>query len=129
MDKTLLVEANVDQAAKLIELLDETEMDVLSALWIYDPYHEQWQLVIATPMIEHKGPQRAYRVIQKILANNSELAGLTLQDVRLVSDKNNSLIKTFRKNFKTGKTINQIRFSKNVIDGVYIEDAIILRMQ
>lgn len=129
MDKALLVESNVDQAMQLIKLLDETGIEVHSALWMFYPEKDQWRLVIATPMIEQKGPQRAYMAVQKILAKNTELSGLTLQDISLVSAKNSQLIKMFSKVFQTGKTINNIRFSKNVIDGVYFEDAIVIRMQ
>jgi hypothetical protein len=129
MDKALLVDANVEQATMLIKLLDETELDVHSALWMYYPEKEQWKLIIATPMIEQKGPQKAYTVVQKILADHRELSGLSLQDIALVSDKNSRLIHTLRNMIQTGKTINNIRFSKNVINGEYFDDAIILRLQ
>jgi hypothetical protein len=129
MDKTLLVDVNVEQAAKLIRLLDKTELEVHSALWLYSPEEDKWRLVIATPMIERRGPQRAYMVIQKILANNPEFSDLSFMDISLVSERNSKLINTLRKAIQTGKEIANIRFSRNVIDGEYLEDAIILRMQ
>ncbi len=126
MDKTALVEAVVDEGGNLIRALDDAGFPVRSALWKYNPDQDEWRLIIATPLVDTDGPLDAYKKLDRILEANRPDLGLALPDIQLLSPKDR-LIQLFRSAVQTGKSISDIRFSRNVINGVYIDDALVYR--
>lgn len=60
MDQATLVERDVDIAGRVLEALGRTQMPVSFADWYYVPQLEEWQLVIATPWCDTKGPITAW---------------------------------------------------------------------
>ena len=60
MDQAILVEKDVDIAGRVLEALSRTEMPVSFCDWYYVPQLDEWQLVIATPWIDTKGPITAW---------------------------------------------------------------------
>ena len=128
MDKTALVEADVGQGADVIKVLDDAGFDVHSALWMYYPEPGEWRLIIATHLVDESGPVDAYKRLYKILEGELPDLNLSSVHIQLVSPAL-SLIQVLRKGVKTGKGISSIRFSHNVVNGVYIEDALLYRVQ
>lgn len=56
MDQAILVERDVDIAGRVLEALSRSEMPVSFSDWHFVPELDEWQLVIATPWIDSKGP-------------------------------------------------------------------------
>lgn len=125
MDKPTLVESDLDAGALLVRALDEASVPVRAALWLYMSEPESWRLVVATPLAD-KGPDHAYSTIQTVLEAHPDLR-ITLSQITAVSPKD-KLIKILRRAIATGPGISGIRFSRNVLDGQYIEDAYIYRV-
>jgi hypothetical protein len=56
MDQATLVERDVAIGGRVLEALSRTQMPVSFSDWYFDPQVEEWQLVIATPWFDTKGP-------------------------------------------------------------------------
>lgn len=110
----------------LTEQLDK-ELEVSASLWIYEPDSNTWRLVIASPRVKNYGPKMLYKKIQSVISTMPEDKKISLKDIALV-DKDNRLILLLRKAVRTEKAISGIRFSRNTINGSFIEDAYIYRL-
>lgn len=126
MDKTILVDRDIKEGENLLRRLD-SKIDIHSALWMYNSEIGQWKLILAIPMLDHKSPRDVYSRILGVLHNN-DITDISLNDISAVR-VSSPLIQTLRRAIQTGKGIAQIRFSRNTIDNLYIEDAYIYRVQ
>lgn len=127
MDKTTLVEKDINEGKELIEAIDEASITLQAALWIYLSESDEWRFMIALPMIDQIGPKKTYTNIQSILVKNEHL-GISLKDISIVSP-NHNLIKVLKMVISTGPGIQGIRMKRNMVNNVFIEDAYIYRIQ
>jgi hypothetical protein len=79
MFKTVLVKEMIDDGAKLLQKLDQSDIPVRAAAWFDDPEKLSWKLVIVTPVAELVGPLEAYLQIQK--AMNGLTINIALDDI------------------------------------------------
>src|SRR6266516_4231465 len=63
MDKATLVKSDIDISALILDALSRTKIPVTFCDWRYVPQLEEWQLVIATPWVDEKGPLTTYRAV------------------------------------------------------------------
>ena len=127
MDKPELVEKDVADGKRLIGSLDSSGFQVVAALWFYEPEDGEWRLIVASPLVEEIGQKDAYALIQEQLARLSPI-GIALRQISVISP-NNDLIKLLRVAIRTGHGISGIRFTRNTINNVFIEDAYIYRVE
>ena len=139
MDKTELVIELIQAGEKLIIALDKTNFKVTAAMWFYLSETNEWRLIIASPYVDSNGPKKSYEFIQEQLASlspGSEMSNdvatdivryLSLENISVISPKD-KLIKLMRPALGTTSGIFHIRFTKNAINNVLIEDAYIYRM-
>lgn len=133
MDKELVVretlsEQMIDAGKKLIEWLDESQSNVQAAFWLYLPDEKTWELMLISPLVGTDGPRSFYKRILEAnkRAGESEPV-ISLHDIR-VADTSNRLANLFNIAIPTGSGISGIRFSKNAINGTFIEDSYIYRI-
>ena len=127
MDKTALVDTDIEDGKRIIGSLDDAEFPVSDALWSYLPDNNEWRLMIASPRVDTRGPRQAYEEVQSVLTGLSPAVRTALSDVSLVGT-NDSLVRLLRRVIATGPGISGIRFTRNTIAGVFIEDAFIYRL-
>ena len=127
MGKATLVDADMKAGKDLLNILDDTKFKVKAALWLYMPEPEEWRLILACPIVDEEGPKKAYETVQSQLQGLNQRDRLSLQDISLVSP-GDKLIKALKLVFKLDKAISPIRFTRNVINGIFIEDAYIYRL-
>ena len=128
MDKTVLVEKNIGEGRRLLEALDSAGFRVLAALWFYLTEDEEWRLIIASPLIDEKGPRECYAFVQRTLEQLSPPSDISLKQISIVSPSHD-LVKLLRMAISTGPGISGIRFTRNTVNNVLIEDSYIYRMQ
>ncbi|RZN27664.1 hypothetical protein CWO90_24510 [Bradyrhizobium sp. Leo121] len=121
-----MVDADIDMGSELVRILDEARFPVTGAAWIFFPDVEEWRLVIRTPKAE-KNLQQALLEMAVALDDRGDLRKrLDLSRVKLVPPQDKmlaamgSIIKV--------DGISTIRFSRNLINGVLIDDALVYRL-
>lgn len=128
MVKESLTEAMIRAGAELTKKLDELRWPVLASLWLYLSEGNQWKLVLASPLVASDGPKKSYETIQAALGKTPAAEGaVALSDIG-VTDPKNPLIELLHVAINTGPTVGGIRFTRNVINGHFIEDAYIYRL-
>ena len=126
--KEVLTKEMIEAGAELTRLLDQTPLVVSASLWLYIPESNIWRLIIVSPEVETSGPRKVYQKIQPVLSQIlEEKPSIGLKDISVV-ENNNPLIALLRMAIRTGDGISGIRFSRNTINGQFIEDAYIYRM-
>lgn len=119
-----LAEAGED----LLRRLDKAGLEIRAAMWLYLPDAGRWRFVVATPYVKLDGPRKVYKKIQAVVSKlPDEQKVIDLQSVTAV-DPTEPLIQLLRSALRTGEEISRIRFSRNMINGVLIEDAYIYRL-
>jgi hypothetical protein len=126
--KEILTKEMIESGAELTRLLDRAQLTVSASLWLYIPESNIWRLTIASPEVRTCGPKKVYQKIQSVLSQiPEEQPSVGLKDISVV-ENDNALISLLRIAIRTGDGISGIRFSKNTINGQFIEDAYIYRM-
>lgn len=123
----VLVNEDIDGGKLLIEALDREKVPVSSAYWLYEPESERYRLCLATELYDRLGPLEAYRAIQRVLDKVPEESKPLLIDINVVSPSDN-ITQSLAIAIKTGQGISSIRFSRSNIGGIFIEDALIYRL-
>lgn len=127
MDKPTLVDPDKKAGEALLKKLDGIDFDVKAAFWLYLSEPNEWRLFFASPVVDKKGPKEAYETVQSHLEKLKERYELSLQNISLISS-NDKLVKLLKAAIKTGPGVSNIRFTGNVINNVFIEDAYIYRV-
>ena len=126
MAAAVLVDSDVEMGRELLRILDETKFPVTAAAWIFFPDIEEWRLVIRTPKAE-KNLQQALLELAVSLDERGDLRRrLDLSRVRLVPPKD-KMLAAMGSVVRVEGTSN-IRFARNVINGVVVDDALIYRL-
>ena len=123
--KEQLTDAMIEEGAQLTSKLDETGLPVTAAFWLYVTDLNEWRLVFASPEVSSNGPRAVYEKIRRAVA---ELGGegIALSNIGVL-DPDADLVRLLKFAVRTGPGVNRIRFSKNVINGHFIDDALIYR--
>ena len=129
MVKTDLTSEMISAGADLLWQLEQSKFQVVAGLWLYSADANRWRLLIASPKVRIKGPQVAYRTIQVAMRRLKGTAeAFSLGDITVVKD-DDPLVRSLRKAVLTHAGVAGIRFSQNSINGHFIEDAYIYRVQ
>jgi hypothetical protein len=118
----------IEAGVSLLRKFDSQALNVTAALWFYLESSDTWRLIIASPEVESEGPKRVYERIQKTLGTDADGSRIRLRDISVVPP-DDPLIKLLGVAIKTGnRDISGIRFSRNTINGQFIQDAYIYRL-
>ncbi len=118
----------ISAGSELIRRLDEAGFDVSAAFWFYDQESNVWRFIIASPEVRAHGLKTTYKQVQSVVAAMPEQQPrIPLKDISVV-DSNDALVSLMRVAIRTGDGISGIRFSRNIVNGVLIEDAYIYRL-
>jgi hypothetical protein len=127
MDKTALVAPDLDRISRgeeLIEELKKAEYPVHRAFWWYSSErYSDWRLVIASPLVDQRGPLAAYKKLDAVLRKHRPDLILWVKSVHLVSP-NDSLIRDLDKTYPEGDmTSRAINLCGSTVGSTYIEQA------
>lgn len=122
-----LVEHDIEVGRALVEELDRQQVPVRAVMWYYLSDQGEFRLLVSTPIVDKEGPIAAYDKMFKV----AEQIPARLQpgpfDIAVISTTDER-IKELRKAIKTGKNISNIRLTRNVIGDLYVEDALVYRL-
>lgn len=112
----------------LLIAIDRSDLKINNALWVFYPDIYTWRLILCSKETDRLGPMISYAKIQNIIKKiPSSQSAPALRDISIPSSKSN-LINTIKTTINTGPGISGIRFSKNTINNLFIEDAYIYRV-
>ncbi|MFH1075567.1 MAG: hypothetical protein V1753_01795 [Pseudomonadota bacterium] len=126
--REVLSEQMIDAGTKLVERLDQSQSNVQAAFWLFSPDEKIWEMMVVSPLVKTDGPKSFYkRVLEANNKADESESVISLNDIG-VSDMSNPLVSLLRIAVSTGDGISGIRFSRNTINGTFIEDSYIYRI-
>ena len=125
--KETLSENMVKEGSSLTSALDNLHLDISAAFWMFYPETNTWKYRFASSQTKNLGPLAIYKAVQNALAEG-KFHYIKLSDVSII-DENHPLLSGLAAIIKTGNTIQNIRFSRNVVNGQFIEDLLIYRLR
>lgn len=128
MAEATLVDRDIRAGNRLVKLLDEKKYPVFAALWLYRPEFEDWRLLIGSAKVDDQGSRQAYRELQRAITKGRATPGVHVSDVSLVG-ADDAFLRLLGRAIRTDpNAVSEIRFTKNMVDGVFVEDALIYRL-
>ena len=123
MDTITLVENQIADGRKLINLLSQKHIDVTAAAWIRTGEESAWLLYIATDVVDEKGLLAAYREVCGVLRSMTD-AWISTSEIKLIG-RTNAITKDILsiRGQRTGNI--PTRFHGSAIGGIGIEDVYI----
>ncbi|MCC6369348.1 MAG: hypothetical protein IT165_37975 [Bryobacterales bacterium] len=109
MAKTTLVEKDIEEGRKFIDLIRREGVGVESALWSKD-FFGRWQLVLVTPVVDQVGVREAYLRLLQILKRKpeGERPGVGELDISLFTPKS-YYAKSLRQDLKKARDLHVSR--------------------
>ena len=125
--KEQLTDEMIEAGAQLTQKLEELGLPITVAMWFFLADINEWRLMLASPQLSAEGPRTVYEKIEEARkAIGAGVESLPLSAIGLM-DTNHQLVKLLRLAVQTGPGVSRVRFSKNVINGHFIDDALIYR--
>lgn len=124
-----LVRSEIDAGLELVRVLDQAGFGVAAALWLFSGETGTWRFVVATKDGKREVSRKyleAATAISRWRDEHPNDAILELDRVRIV-DAQDPLITGLAPIVKIDG-LSEIRLSNNLINGVYVEDALIHRL-
>ncbi len=127
MDKTVLVNFDIENGREVIDALDRAGKSPKVALWAKLPEYEDWRLIIASDRLNQSGSLFGYSQINAAIAE----AGIPTSKRPSISLRpmNRPFIKTLRQIFGNAKDVYGMRLGGQTIGDQYVEDAFVYRIQ
>jgi len=127
MVKTTLVGPDLALAQEILRTLDHAKFPITLAMWLLQKERADWTLVVATPLYDRLGPQKAYLQLINLLSAEYPHVVMDLP-IRLESNRR-PIIKELRKMFGQTASVEGTRIGLQSIGGVWIDDAYIYRIK
>jgi hypothetical protein len=125
----ILTDKMIEVGAEFNRRLALDAPEISGCLWLYLEEKRKWRLVVVSPEVTTHGPKKIYQKLQSILSETpEELPRLTLSDTTVVKDTS-PLIMGLRKVARADNAASGIRLYNTVVDGQWIEDAYIYRLE
>lgn len=130
MVKTSLVDADLLTGWRLLLALYSPPHKALfrikAAFWFYYAESEDWRLVLASPLVDERGPLETYRLLQEVLFE-FQPSDLDLQNTAVISP-GDGIVKALRREMKIVTWSPYFRFTGSAWGGTYIEDAYVYKL-
>lgn len=127
--KDQLTDAMTEAGAELTrKLVDDVGLPISAALWLFIPENNEWRLFFATSEVSSKGPRKVYEKIHQAITQLGSKPASVLSSSVSVLDDNAEIVQVLRRLVRTGPVIGRLRVSKNAINGHFIDDALVYRV-
>jgi hypothetical protein len=123
--KEALTDKMIEAGASLLNTLDKQHFIVDAALWLYLTEANRWRLLVATPEVRVEGPKKTYRRLLNAL-RNAAVHNVDPQNISVI-DARDAFIELLRSAVRVNRNAGGVRFSRNTVNGQFIEDAYIYR--
>ena len=118
---TTLTDSDLDFGKHLVDQLNSKGFPFDGAFWLYDEEADDWQLVIATKLVDLDGRTETYlklgRITSTVPRDDFRLLNIT------VMSPQTPLYTALKKSFGHGRPVEGVRLQHHVINGVLIPAA------
>lgn len=111
MDKAALVRSDLEAEGRVIEALSRAQIPITLCDWNFVPQLGEWQLVIATPWYDTKGPREVNRLIIKALIKAGVYEDAPMRRI-FVKSPDDPIVKTMERELKL-RTEGSIHITKH----------------
>jgi hypothetical protein len=125
--KEQLTDSMIDAGAELTRKLDEIGLPVTASFWFFMPEVNEWRLFFASPDVGSLGPLKVYAKVNQAIEQLGPLGASVPLSAVGVLDSEAELVRRLKVAVRTGPGLSRLRFTKNVADGQFIDDALIYR--
>jgi hypothetical protein len=121
MATATLVNNDIEIGRRIVSALTRASIPVTVYLWAFIPQLQEWQFMVATPLVDTKGPLAAYGEVNRALQKEGIFDDVPLRRIFLRSP-NDKVLKSLE---KESKAIPQeaFRVVNEQIAGNFVEDA------
>jgi hypothetical protein len=121
MATTTLVNSDIEIGRQIVTALTRARIPVAVYLWAFVPQLQEWQFIIATPLVDTKGPLAAYGEVNKVLRREGLFDDTPLRRIFLRSP-NDRVLKSLEKESRAVPQ-ESFRIVNEQIAGNFVEDA------
>jgi hypothetical protein len=110
MDKAALVKSDLEAEGKVIQALSRANIPITLLDWNYVPQLHEWQLVVATPWYDSRGPRETNRIINDALVQAGVYQEIPIRRL-FVKSPRDPMVKIMEKElkFKTEGSIHIVQ--------------------
>jgi hypothetical protein len=124
MGQATVVGFDLEAGNRILKLLDESDIKVPIALWIWSDYYEEWRLVLASPDFDQTNRLKAYEQFHRALQNKYPIMPPPL----LILPMKDPFIKDLRRTYGKTEGIEGLHLGSQIIGKMSISDAYIYRI-
>jgi|HubBroStandDraft_4_1064222.scaffolds.fasta_scaffold335589_2 hypothetical protein len=126
MDKATLVSIDFERGEEVLKVLDDGDLRIKVALWLFSPDHDDWRLVLASPKLDGDGQTHAYALVNQALRNAGYL--IERRPLIWIMPMNDPFIRDLRRRFGKSKNVEGMRLGLQTIGKWFVEDAYVYRI-
>lgn len=116
-----LTESDLIFGKKITDQLRVAKFPFKGTLWLYDEEGDDWQLIIASDLVDAKGPRDTYLELAKAI---SDIGGSDFQRLRItVVSPKMKLFAALRSVFADSTNVEGARLQNTTVSGVLVSDA------
>ncbi|MGC1374291.1 MAG: hypothetical protein WA824_19295 [Candidatus Sulfotelmatobacter sp.] len=121
MATATLVNSDIEIGRRIVAALTRASVPVTVYLWAFIPQLQEWQFMIATPLVDTKGPLAAYGEVNRVLQREGVFDDVPLRRIFLKSP-NDRVLKSLEKESRAIPR-EAFRVVNEQIAGSFVEDA------
>ncbi len=123
MATATLVNKEIEVGRRIVAALTRASIPVTVYLWAFVPQLEEWQFMVATPLVDTKGPLAAYDEVNKALQREGIFDDLPVRRIFLESP-NDRVLKALEKESRAipdeaFRVVNE-QIAGNFVEDVYV---------
>lgn len=124
---TTLTESDLDFGLRITKQLQTANFPFSGSFWLFDDNASDWQLIVATELVDKIGPRGTYLQLGEAISN---VGGTDFQRLRLtVMSPQEPLYQALRKVFGTTKSVEGARLQNTTLSGNVVPDAYLYRIR
>jgi hypothetical protein len=127
VDKAALVTIDLAKGTEWLKALDDSDLGISVALWVYLPEYEDWRFALSSRRLDAVQPSKAYGLVHDAF----ERAGIPLRKrpSLLILPMKDPFIRDLRRVFGKAKSVEGMRLGGQMIGDRFLEDALVYRIR
>ncbi|MBE9141643.1 hypothetical protein [Planktothrix mougeotii] len=128
MATATLVNQEIEEGQRLIDALNDANVSVHSALWLYSSESETWHLMIALPMYDDVGSLKTYEKILSVFREVKPDLKIDWTAIVAVSPNDELILGLSQEQQHWNIDLSGRRMTNNIVNRMLIEDAYIYQI-